>query len=150
MSEKSEQRIAELEAVMGAVDFWADKARAQEVVREYNELKKESTENGYDGGDAIMTIFSGAGGDDSEDFSAMLLEMYRKFFARKGWGVSIVHQNQNAHGGFRNVTVEVNEKGAYGELKNESGVHRLVRILPFYAPQKRHTSFSMVEVIPKL
>ena len=150
MSEKSEQRIAELEAVMGAVDFWADKARAQEVVREYNELKKESTENGYDGGDAIMTIFSGAGGDDSEDFSAMLLEMYRKFFARKGWGVSVIHQNQNAHGGFRNVTVEVSGTGAYSELKNESGVHRLVRVSPFNAQQKRHTSFSMVEVIPKL
>ena len=150
MERDKEHKITELEAAMSAADFWADKARAQEVVREYNELKKVDDSGGYDDGDAIMTIFSGAGGDDSEDFSAILLEMYRKFFARKSWGVSIIHKNQNDHGGFRNVTIEVNGKGAYGELKNESGVHRLVRISPFNAQQKRHTSFSMVEVIPKL
>ena len=150
MERDKEHKITELEAAMSAADFWADKARAQEVVREYNELKKVDDSGGYDDGDAIMTIFSGAGGDDSEDFSAILLEMYRKFFARKSWGVSIIHKNQNDHGGFRNVTIEVNGKGAYGELKNESGVHRLVRISPFNAKQKRHTSFSMVEVIPKL
>ena len=62
----------------------------------------------------------------------------------------MIHQNKNAHGGFRNVTVEVAGQDAYGTLKNESGVHRLVRISPFNAQKKRHTSFSMVEVIPKL
>jgi len=149
--DKNEKRIAELEVLMQGADFWVDKNKAQEIVREYNELKKGGGEReSYDGGDAIMTIFSGAGGDDSEDFSAMLLEMYRKFAARKGWSVSMIHQNQNDHGGFRNLTVEINGKGVYGELKNESGVHRLVRISPFNAQKKRHTSFSMVEVIPKL
>ncbi|TSC55736.1 MAG: peptide chain release factor 2, partial [Parcubacteria group bacterium Greene0416_79] len=145
-----EKKIAELETLMASGDFWADKQKAQEAVREYNALKKEGGGESYDTGDAIMTIFSGAGGDDSEDFSAILLAMYRKFFARKGWSVSMIHENQNEHGGFRNVTVEVNGKGAYGELKNESGVHRLVRVSPFNAQKKRHTSFSMVEVIPKL
>lgn len=120
------------------------------IVREYNELKKRGGDGGYDEGDAIMTIFSGAGGDDAEDFSAMLLEMYRKFVARKGWGSQLIHQNQNDHGGFRNITIEINGKDAYGELKNESGVHRMVRVSPFNAQKKRHTSFSMVEVIPKL
>ena len=149
--DKNEKRIAELEVLMQGADFWVDKNKAQEIVREYNELKKGGGEReSYDGGDAIMTIFSGAGGDDSEDFSAMLLEMYRKFAARKGWSVSMIHQNQNDHGGFRNLTVEINGKGVYGELKNESGVHRLVRISPFNPQKKRHTSFSMVEVIPKL
>ena len=149
--DKNEKRIAELEVLMQGADFWVDKNKAQEIVREYNELKKGGGEReSYDGGDAIMTIFSGAGGDDSEDFSAMLLEMYRKFAARKGWSVSMIHQNQNDHGGFRNLTVEINGKGVYGELKNESGVHRLGRISPFNAQKKRHTSFSMVEVIPKL
>ncbi|MEK7208269.1 MAG: PCRF domain-containing protein [Patescibacteria group bacterium] len=151
MSDDNVKRIAEIETLIASGDFWADKNKAQEILREYNELKKGGGggEN-YDSGDAIMTIFSGAGGDDSEDFSAMLLEMYRKFAARKGWNVSLVHQNQNDHGGFRNVTVEVSGTGAYGELKNESGVQRLVRISPFNAQKKRHTSFSMVEVIPKL
>src|SRR3989338_7946507 len=125
MERDKEHKITELEAAMSAADFWADKARAQEVVREYNELKKVDDSGGGAGGGAGIAIFSGAGGDDSEDFSAILLEMYRKFFARKSWGVSIIHKNQNDHGGFRNVTIEVNGKGAYGELKNESGVHRL-------------------------
>lgn len=149
--EKKFQKISELEAIMQAPDFWADKIKARESIKELQALKTEA-EGGskYDQGDAVVTIFSGAGGDDAEDFSATLLEMYRKFFARLGWSVSMIHQNQNAHGGFRNVTVEVAGKNAYGTLKNESGVHRLVRISPFNAQKKRHTSFSMVEVIPKL
>src|SRR3989338_8272192 len=164
-----EQRIQEIETLMAGGDFWLDKNRAQEILREYNQLKEGGDGENFDGGDAIMTIFSGAGGDDAEDFSKMLLEMYRKFFARKGWGVALIHENQNDNGGFRNVTVEVNGaaqtpskrtlsggravpggQGSYGTLKNESGVHRLVRVSPFNAQKKRHTSFSMVEVIPKL
>ncbi|KKU76913.1 MAG: Peptide chain release factor 2 [Parcubacteria group bacterium GW2011_GWA2_47_64] len=150
--EKRQKRISELETVMQSPDFWTDKVKAQETIKELQSLKTETEEGGgmYDGGDAIMTIFSGAGGDDSEDFSAMLLNMYRKFFARKGWSVGIINQNQNDHGGFRNITVEVAGKNAYGTLKNESGVHRLVRISPFNAQKKRQTSFSMVEVIPRL
>ncbi len=96
-----------------------------------------------------MTIFSGAGGDDAEDFSAILLNMYLKYFGKKGWSTTILHKNENDHGGFRNITLEISGKGIYGVLKNESGVHRLVRISPFNANAKRHTSFSMVEVIPK-
>jgi peptide chain release factor 2 len=107
-----------------------------------------------------MTIFSGAGGDDAEDFSAILYRMYQKFAAKRGWGWNVIHMNENNHGGFRNITVEITGKpapvvaggrvtGVYGTLKNESGVHRLVRISPFNAKQLRHTSFSMVEVIPK-
>jgi peptide chain release factor 2 len=75
--------------------------------------------------------------------------MYFKYFNKKGWGVSVLHQNENDHGGFRNVTVEISGKNVYGILKNESGVHRLVRVSPFNAKSLRHTSFSMVEVIPK-
>jgi peptide chain release factor 2 len=75
--------------------------------------------------------------------------MFLKTCHDKGWTWSIVHQHQNDHGGFRNLTFDVSGKGVYGALKNESGVHRLVRISPFNANAKRHTSFSMVEVIPK-
>jgi peptide chain release factor 2 len=95
-----------------------------------------------------MTIFSGAGGDDSEDFSAMLLRMYYKFFDKQGFDAMVLHENKNEQGGYRNITLEIHGKNAYGTLKNESGVHRLVRISPFNAKQLRHTSFSMVEVIP--
>ncbi len=150
IKEDIQKKIAELEGAMQSPDFWADKNKAQALIRELNELKAQAEGGGkYDSGDAIMTIFSGAGGDDSEDFSAMLFAMYRKYFEKKGWGISILHQNQNDHGGFRNLTIEIGGKGSYGDLKGESGVHRLVRISPFNAQKKRHTSFSMVEVVPK-
>lgn len=135
---------------MSSADFWTDKDRAQAAIRELENLKDSLEGVGkYDRGDAVVTIFSGAGGDDAEDFSAMLLNMYLKYFDKKGWKVSILHKNENDHGGYRNITLEISGKSVYGTLKNESGVHRLVRISPFNAKQLRHTSFSMVEVIPK-
>ncbi len=145
-----EAELARLEADMVSADFWADKEKAQAAIKRIQELKTEIEGGGvYDKGDAVMTIFSGAGGDDAEDFSAMLLHMYTKFFERRGFGVTFIHQNENDHGGYRNVTIEIKGKGVYGTLKNESGVHRLVRVSPFNANSKRQTSFSMVEVIPK-
>ncbi|OIO31331.1 hypothetical protein AUJ77_00040 [Candidatus Nomurabacteria bacterium CG1_02_43_90] len=143
------RRITELEAQMSAVDFWSDKINAQATIKEIAELKEKIAGSGkYDRGNAVMTIFSGAGGDDSEDFSAMLLRMYLKFFEKKNFEVKFLHENKNDQGGYRNITLEIHGKGVYGMLKNESGVHRLVRISPFNAKKLRHTSFSMVEVIP--
>jgi len=146
-----EVRIKELEEAMTAPDFWGDKDRAQSLVKELNELKEEALGgNKYDKSDAIVTVFSGAGGDDAEDFSRMLYEMYQKYIEKKRWQSRTLHANENDHGGYRNITFEVQGKDVYGTLKNESGVHRLVRISPFNASKKRHTSFSMVEVVPKL
>jgi peptide chain release factor 2 len=154
--DKLNEELSELETAMTGGDFWSNKDKAQATIRRIQELKGEIAGVGkYDGGDAVMTIFSGAGGDDAEDFSSILLNMYLKFFNKKGFSVFLVHENKNDHGGFRNVTVDISAKnlpaqaGAYGILKNESGVHRLVRISPFNAKSLRHTSFSMVEVIPK-
>ncbi len=142
--------LENLEAEMNSANFWTNKDKAQATIRRIQELKSEIAGEGkYDKGDAHMTIFSGAGGDDAEDFSAMLLNMYLKFCAKKGFAVTIVHQNENDHGGYRNITVEISGKNVYGTLKNESGVHRLVRISPFSSKSLRHTSFSLVEVIPK-
>ncbi len=158
--EQLAQKIADLEALMADADFWLDKLRAQATIKELQALKDQLSGVGkYDKGDAILTILSGAGGDDAEDFSAILLRMFSKYADAKGWGWTVVHSNSNDHGGYRNVTVDVSGKtghtgaaelGPYGTLKNESGVHRLVRLSPFNANDKRHTSFSMVEVIPKL
>lgn len=161
--EEIERRIAEIETLMAGGDFWTDKNKAQATIKELQNLKDSLTGIGrYDKGDAILSILSGAGGDDAEDFSAMLLRMYRKYVENKGWGWQVIHANENDHGGYRNVTIEVSGKsggvagpggtslGAFGTLKNESGVHRLVRISPFNANDKRHTSFSLVEVIPKM
>lgn len=148
--EELENRIRALEERMQDANFWSDKDGAQGAIKELQNLKDELEGVGkYDKGDAVMTIFSGAGGDDAEDFSNILLQMYLKYFNNKGWSVSVMHKNENDHGGYRNITLEINGKNVYGTLKNESGVHRLVRISPFNAKKLRHTSFSMVEVIPK-
>ncbi len=145
-----EEKIKELESAMQAPDFWLDKNRAQSVIKEIQTLKDELTGVGkYDKGDAIVTIFSGAGGDDAEDFTRMLYDMYAKYADKNGWGMMILSQSENDHNGYRNVSFEVSGKGVYGKLKNESGVHRLVRISPFGAKGIRQTSFSLVEVLPK-
>ena len=145
-----DEKIKELEVQMSYPDFWADKIKAQAVIKELEELKDKKEGFGkYDKGNAIVTIISGAGGDDAEDFSAMLLNMYMKYADNCGWGISFIHEHKNDHGGYRNVSFELSGKGAYGKIKNESGVHRLVRISPFNAKKLRHTSFSLVEVLPK-
>jgi peptide chain release factor 2 len=144
-------KLAELEALMMGPDFWADKNQAQAVIREIAELKAEIAGVGkYDGGDAILTILSGAGGDDAEDFSKMLLQMYCKFFTKQNWSYKILDENENDHGGYRNITLEVSGKNVYGKMKSESGVHRLVRQSPFNAKSLRQTSFSLVEFVPKM
>ncbi|MBP6912634.1 MAG: PCRF domain-containing protein [Candidatus Pacebacteria bacterium] len=145
------ERINEIEAAMQAPDFWADKNQAQELIKELQNLKdKREGVNAYDRGGAIMTILAGAGGDDAEDFARMLLQMYLKFAENKNYTVSFLHENKNDHNGYRNITIEVQGKNVYGNLKSESGVHRLVRISPFNANSKRQTSFCLVEVIPKI
>ena len=144
------QQIAELETLMYSADFWNDKEKAQSVLREIEELKVKLEGGGkFDKGDAVLSIFTGAGGDDAEDFSRMLYEMYLAFIETKGWKTILLDKNENGNGGFRSIAIEVHGKNAYGTLKNESGVHRLVRMSPFNAKGKRNTSFSMVEVLPK-
>ncbi len=151
MDEREEQ-LKKIEELMKGADFWSDKEEAQRVIKEYNALKEKSAGGGtgtYDRGDAVMTIFAGAGGDDAEDFARMLYDMYGKYITGKGWGTFVLNDNENTQGGFRNITFEISGKDVYGTLKNESGVHRLVRISPFNAKKLRQTSFAMVEVIPK-
>jgi len=149
-NEDLQQQIENLETEMASPGFWNDKARAQNVLRELVELKAKKEGVGkYDKGNAVVTIISGAGGDDAEDFSAILFEMYQKYVKKNGWDIFLIHEHKNDHAGYRNVSFEVEGKGAYGKLKNESGVHRLVRISPFNAKKLRHTSFSLVEVLPK-
>ncbi len=146
-----QQEILAIETEMAQVNFWDDKELAQAQIKKLKELKdKRDGLTLEDKGGAIVSILSGAGGDDSEDFSRMLFHMYQKYFARKGWEYAILHENKNDHGGYRNLTLEVVGKNVYGTMKYESGVHRLVRISPFNAKSLRHTSFSMVEVLPKV
>ena len=145
-----EERLAEIEALMAEPSFWADKDEAQRIVREYQSLKEGGSGDDLDSGPATLAILAGAGGDDAEDFARMLRRMYEGYAEEKGWGVRELHANENDHGGFRNLLIEITGKGAYGRLRHEAGVHRLVRISPFNANAKRQTSFALVEVLPKL
>jgi peptide chain release factor 2 len=98
----------------------------------------------YDAQAAVLSIYPGAGGADAEDWARMLGEMYEGYAARRGWKTRIVDDN------IRSRTIEVRGDHAYGYLKNEQGVHRLVRISPFNAKHSRETSFALVEVVPDL
>lgn len=149
--EKTQKRIVQIEAAMQAADFWADKHKAQKLIRELQDLKVEQDGgNKYDKGNAIVTIVAGAGGDDAEDFAQMLFTMYSRFAEKVGWGLRVLYKNENDHGGFRNISAELAGRNVYGTLKNESGVHRLVRISPFGSKGIRQTSFALVECIPQL
>ncbi len=98
----------------------------------------------YDAGTAIISLYPGAGGDDAEDWARMLGVMYEDYAARRGWKIAVIDDSM------RSRTIEVRGDHAYGYLKKESGVHRLVRISPFNAKHSRETSFALVEVVPEL
>ena len=110
----------------------------------------------YDKNSATLSIFAGAGGQDSQDFATMLLRMYERYCQRKGFGTKILHQSFGEGGGpegrigIKSVTLEIEGTFAFGFLKKESGVHRLVRISPFSTKKLRHTSFALVEVLPEI
>ncbi len=150
MANERETRLTELEAMMASPDFWADKAQAQALVQEYQHLKEGGTGDSHDAGNATLAILAGAGGDDAEDFARMLRRMYEGYASAKGWRTRELHANENDHGGYRNLLLEISGSGAYGRLRHEAGVHRLVRISPFNANAKRQTSFALVEVLPTL
>ena len=148
--EDIKERIEVLEKEMSLPDFWSDKTKAQTIIKEIAQLKDEIEGKGkYDKGEAVITILAGAGGDDAEDFAYMLYKMYLAYIEKRGWETYLIHKNENDHGGYRNITFEIHGKNIYGTLKNESGVHRLVRVSPFSAKKLRHTSFALVEVVPK-
>lgn len=149
--EDIQNKIDEIEKAMNEPDFWSDPKEAQAKLKKLEELKIE-LEGGdkFDSYDVIVNIFSGAGGDDAEDFTRILFEMYMKFCDQEGFSLVILDENKNSLNGYRNISFEINGKGVYKKMKTENGVHRLVRKSPFNSKGKRQTSFCMVEVLPKI
>jgi peptide chain release factor 2 len=104
----------------------------------------------YDGSNALVAIHAGTGGTEAQDWAAMLLRMYLRYAERRGLSTRIVDESKGAEAGVKSVTISVEGPYAYGYLKSEHGVHRLVRISPFDAEKMRHTSFALVEVLPEI
>lgn len=129
----------------------------QEIEKRYGELlaKFKKLEflilfsGQYDRENAILSVHAGTGGVEAQDWVAMLLRMYLRFSEKQGWETKILDETRGTEAGIKSVTVKISGKMAYGWLRSESGVHRLVRISPFDAEKMRHTSFALVEVLPE-
>lgn len=149
-------RVADLQEFLRLAMVAQDEALVADIAAEVDELASELAQQEfrlllrgeYDDRDAILAIHAGAGGTESQDWAQMLLRMYLRWAEKHGYQTTIIDQTEGEEAGIKSVTVEVDGRHAYGYLKAERGVHRLVRISPFDAAKRRHTSFALVEVMP--
>jgi len=126
-------------------------AEAETLTKRYAELEFQLALSGpHDNNAAILSVHAGAGGTEAQDWAQMLLRMYLRWSERRDYSVEITNQLDGEEAGIKTVTLEITGPWAYGYLKAERGVHRLVRISPFDASARRHTSFALVEVVPML
>ncbi|WP_300348609.1 peptide chain release factor 2 [Clostridium sp.] len=150
-------RIEDLEVLKELMED-DDMETAKEIISEVKALSKEVEilkietilSGEYDRNDAILTLHTGVGGSDANDWTEMLLRMYTRWCEKKGYSLETLDYLPGDEAGVKSVTLKVKGEFAYGYLKAEKGIHRLVRISPFNANGKRQTSFASVEVLPEL
>ncbi len=144
--EKSKRLSQKLAALNSIISKFENIDSEEELA----ELEKEAMYSGeYDGLNCILSIHAGAGGTEAQDWAQMLLRMFMRYGERKNFTCTILEQSDGEEAGIKSATVKLEGHNAYGNLKSESGVHRLVRISPFDSDKARHTSFALVEVIPE-
>ena len=178
--QEKKRQVKTIEEETLSPSFWQDNKKATEKMKELAGLQKEIEDaqslealikeekykeaekllnqleillylSGFlDKGDAIIGLHAGQGGVEAMDWTQMLFRMYTRYFERKGWSYEIVDQTPGEEAGFKSITVSVFGPYAYGSLKKEAGVHRLVRQSPFNADNLRQTSFALVEVLPDI
>jgi len=125
------------------------KDKINKLEKNINTLEFKTLFSGkYDQNDVILTIYSGAGGVDAQDWAEMLLKMYLKWAQNNNFAAKIIDETRGQEAGIKNATIEINGPYAYGNLQSENGVHRLVRLSPFNADNLRQTSFALVDVMP--
>ena len=158
---KYKEILGELEntlELIELVEIEQDEALESEIISDLKKISKE-IENfelqtllsgKYDANNAILTLHPGAGGTESQDWAEMLYRMYSRWATKNGYEVKELDFLEGDEAGIKSVTFEVNGENAYGYLKGEMGVHRLVRISPFDSGGRRHTSFASLEVIPEI
>lgn len=135
-----------------------DEESANEIINEVREIEKELQQykieillsGEYDANDAMLTLHAGVGGSDANDWTEMLLRMYTRWCEKKGYSVEVIDLLEGDEAGIKSATLRIKGINAYGYLKAEKGIHRLVRISPFNANGKRQTSFASIEVLPEL
>lgn len=178
--EEKRKLVREIEVQSMQPNFWHDHQNAAKKMKELSSLQneieeaeklQEFVEKGqyeeankllekvetllyfsgiYDKGGAIMSIHSGQGGVEAMDWTQMLYRMYTRYFERKGWNFETIEETPGDEAGLKSITVSVDGDYAYGFLKGEAGVHRLVRQSPFNADNLRQTSFALVEILPNI
>ncbi|MBI2590039.1 peptide chain release factor 2 [Candidatus Berkelbacteria bacterium] len=167
---EKETLIRTIEAEMALPEFWADRIRAETRSKELASAKSlieeweraETPESlrtlelkavlagQYDASNAIVSLHAGAGGTEAQDWTSMLKRMVERWAEHKGFSVTLLDESRGEEAGLKSATLKIEGPYAYGYLKAEAGVHRLVRISPFDSDKARHTSFSLVEVVPEL
>ena len=168
--DEKKQRLQEIQNEMENPDFWSDREKSviiskemsalNEIINRFEnanddqaiaELEKETLYSGeYDTNNAILSIHAGAGGTEAQDWSGILKRMFERFCERKKYSFNLIDETKGEEAGIKSLTAEIKGYQAFGNLKSEAGVHRLVRISPFDADKARHTSFALVEITPEV
>jgi peptide chain release factor 2 len=153
-----EQRVADARELLELAQAEEDEQVVAQLTKEADEIEKTLSSleevlafNGpYDSRSAILAIHAGAGGTESQDWAEMLLRMYLRWCEQHNYSTEILDSTLGEEAGIKSVTVEITGPTAFGRLKSERGVHRLVRLSPFDSAHARHTSFALVEVLPEV